>query len=226
MPISQKANKLIADAADNFQLTSKYFFTVRDYFLTTTLYENCSRPKPIENVTVGRFRQAKHTKPSGRWMIIVDKHKMTQHHGPAELTVDKHICSYFNIYLKYIYPKRTAEGDNGLFFKDDDQEFPPGTIGRRVSDFFTQAGVRKARKKDFGSKAPKKTSCTSEDTHAYPLENEESPKKHQDPAEDEIKYEGNDLISKEDSVKEWLSDDHKVLLILRVFGKQIDKVKC
>lgn len=77
--------------------------------------------------------------------------------------------------------------------------------------------------KDPGCKAPKETSCTSEDTHAWPPEDRESPKKHQeDPAEDESESEGNDLISKEDSVKEGLSDDDKVV-ILTVFREQIDK---
>lgn len=73
-PIAQKVVKLIGCAADDVQLTSNDFVTVKDYLLITTLYENGSRPGPLENATVGRFKQSEHTESTGRWMIIVNKH--------------------------------------------------------------------------------------------------------------------------------------------------------
>lgn len=141
-PIAQKAVKLIGCAADGVQLTSNEFVTVRDYLLVTTLYENGSRPGPLENTTVGRFKQAEHTESTGRWTIIVDKHKTTRHHGPAELTVDSRIYGYLKMYVEYIRPKFATEGQDTLFIKDDGHQFSPGTIGRRVTDFFSQAGIR------------------------------------------------------------------------------------
>lgn len=139
---AQSAVKFIGYAADDYQLSSKEFVTVHDYLLVTTLYQNGSRPGPLENATIGRFKQAQHIESSGRWTIIVDKHKTTRHHGPAELAVDDRLYGYLKIYVECIRPNFAAKGEDALFVKDDGFQFTAGTIGRRVGEFFSQAGVR------------------------------------------------------------------------------------
>lgn len=116
---------------------------MRDYLLVTTLYENGSRPGPLENCLISRFKQATYSALADRYTILVDEHKTTRHHGPAELTVTSRIYSYLQIYLLHIRPKFAAPGEDSLFIKDDGHGFRPGTIGKRVRRFFEQAGIRK-----------------------------------------------------------------------------------
>ena len=44
--------------------------------------------------------------------------------------------------MRYIRPHFAAKGEDALFVKDDGYQFSPGTIGRRVTDFFSQLGIR------------------------------------------------------------------------------------
>ena len=139
---AKNAIKLIGLSAENKPLTPNEFTTVRDYLLVTTLYENGSRPGPLENVLLSRFKQATYSASSDRHTILVDKHKTTRHHGPAELTVTSRLYSYLQIYALYIRPKYAATSEDALFVKDDGYAFRPGTVGRRVTEFFHQAGIR------------------------------------------------------------------------------------
>lgn len=108
----------------------------------TTLIENGSRPGPLENAKMKRFRQAVHT-DNGRWTILVDEHKTTRHHGPAELTVDDRLYGYLKIYVEYIRPAFVDSAkEEALFIKDDGKQFNKGTIGKRVSALFQRAGIR------------------------------------------------------------------------------------
>ena len=137
------AVKLIGLAAENKPLTLKEFIAVRDYLLVTTLYENGSRPGPLENCLISRFKQATYSSSADRYTILVDQHKTTRHHRPAELTVTSRIYLYLQIYVLHIRPKFAAPGEDSLFIKDDGHSFRPGTIGKRVGRFFEQAGIRK-----------------------------------------------------------------------------------
>ena len=140
---AKKAVKLIGLAADKKALTQNEFVTVRNYLTTTMLYEIGSRPGPLENALVSRFKNATYTAPSDRYTILVDKHKTTRHHGGAELTVTSRLYGYLQIYVLHIRPKFVAKGEDALFIKDDGFAFSPGTVGRTLTDFFQQAGVRK-----------------------------------------------------------------------------------
>ena len=62
---AQKAVKLIGLAADKKRLTQSEFVTVRDYLIVTMVYENGSKPGPIENALVTRFKQATYSASSG-----------------------------------------------------------------------------------------------------------------------------------------------------------------
>ena len=140
---AKEAIKLIGLAAEKKSLTMKEFITARDYLLVTTTYENGSRPGPVENCLVSRFKQATYSQTNDRYTILVDKHKMTRHHGPAELTVNSTIFSYLQIYVQHIRPRFAAAGEEALFVKEDGHGFRPGTIGKRVARFFESAGIRK-----------------------------------------------------------------------------------
>ena len=140
---AKAAVKLIGLAAENKPLTLNEFIAVRDYLLVTTLYENGSRPGPLENCLVSRFKQATYSSSADRYTILVDEHKTTRHHGPAELTVTSRIYSYLQIYLLHIRPKFAAPDEDSLFIKDDGHCFRPGTIGKRVCRFFEKAGIHK-----------------------------------------------------------------------------------
>jgi len=139
---AKNAIKLIGLVTEDKPLTASEFITVRDYLLVTTLYENGSRPGPLENALVSRFHQATYSASNDRYTILVDKHKTTRHHGPAELTVTSRLFSYLQIYAIRIRPKYAAAGEDALFVKDDGHAFNPGTIGKRVTQFFHQAGIR------------------------------------------------------------------------------------
>ena len=140
---AKKAMKLIGLAADKKALTQNKFVMVRNYLITTTLYENGSRPGLIENGLVSRFKQATYSASSARYTILVDKHKTTRHHGPAELTVTSRLYSYLQIYVLYIRPKFVGKGEDALFIKDNGFAFSPGTMSRTLTDSFYQAGIRK-----------------------------------------------------------------------------------
>ena len=55
---AKSAVKLLGLAAEKKQLTFAEFTTVCDYLVVTTMYENGSRPGPVENALVSRFLQA------------------------------------------------------------------------------------------------------------------------------------------------------------------------
>ena len=117
--LAKSAIKLIGLAAENNALTQNQFFTVRDYVLVTTMYENGSRPGPVENALVSRFKQATYSASNDRYTILVDKHKMTRHHGPAELTLASRVYGYLQIYLLHIRPRFVAKGEDAIFIKED-----------------------------------------------------------------------------------------------------------
>ena len=140
---AKEAVKLIGLAAENKTLTLKEFILVRDYLVVTTIYENSSRPGPLETCVIQRFNQATYSSAKDRYTILVDKHKTTRHHGPAELTVTSRIFPYLQIYLLHVRPHFAVAGEDALFVNQDGHAFRPGTIGKRVTRFFELAGIRK-----------------------------------------------------------------------------------
>ena len=139
---AKSAVKLLGLAAEKKQLTFAEFTTVRDYLIVTTMYENGSRPGPVENALVSRFTQATYDASKDCYTILVDKHKTTRHHGPAELTCTRCIYAYLQLYVLHVPSQFAALGEDALFVKEDSQAYRPGTIGRRVPDFFQQASIR------------------------------------------------------------------------------------
>ena len=116
--------------------------SVRDYLLVATLYENASRPGPLETAKVDRFHRAVYTELTQKWSLLVDEHKTTRHQGPAELIMDNRLYGYVKLHVEYIRPKFVAPGVEEVFVKEDGHAFRKGTIGRRVRETFQAAGVR------------------------------------------------------------------------------------
>ena len=140
--VAKEAIKILGRAAEQKIPTRNEFTLVRDYLLVTTLYENGSRPSPLENVKVNRFKQAQQAK-NGRWVMLVDEHKTSRHYGPAELVFDDRSYGYMKIFVNYIRPAYAEYDDeDAIFIKEDGKQFPKGTIGRRVKEFFIRAGIR------------------------------------------------------------------------------------
>ena len=129
------------DDAELWPLTKKEYSCVKDYLLVTALYENGSRPGPLENAKITRLEQAVYSETNKRWMLLVDEHKTTQHQGPAEIVMDERLFSYVKLYVEHLRPWFVASGEDNVFIKDDGQSFRKGTIGRRVGEVFWRAGV-------------------------------------------------------------------------------------
>lgn len=141
---AQTAIKLLGLAQEGkTTFTQSEFSAIRDYLLVTTLYENASRPGPLENCLIARFNQATYSESTACYTILVDKHKTTRHQGPAELTVTSRLYSYLQIYVLKVRPHFATQGEDALFIKVDGLAFRPGTLGKRVSQYFLQAGIRK-----------------------------------------------------------------------------------
>ena len=140
--IAKEAIKILGKAAEHHVPSRNEFTTVRDYLLVTTLFENASRPGPLENAKVKRFYQATRSS-NGRWIILVDEHKTTRHYGPAELALDDRLHGHLKIYLEYIRPAYVhSSQEEAIFIKDDGKQFAKGTIGTRVTALFKRAGIR------------------------------------------------------------------------------------
>ena len=140
--MAKTAVKLLADAINHRPLTKAEFVTVRDYLLVRAMYENASRPGPLENAKLARFKQAEYTESKWRWTIIIDAHKTTRHQGPVETTMDEGLFGYTRLYMEYVSPCFVVSGVKNIFIKDDFQPFRKGTIGRRVAEVFKRAGLR------------------------------------------------------------------------------------
>ena len=141
---TQSAIKLLGLAQEEKStFTQSEFSAIRDYLLVTTLYENASRPGPLENCLISHFNQATYSESTQCYTILVNKHKTTRHQGPAELTVTSWLYSYLQIYVLKVRPHFAAQREDALFAKVDGLAFLPGTLGKRVSQYFLQAGIRK-----------------------------------------------------------------------------------
>ena len=141
--LKQKAVKLLGKSLEHHVLSRTEFTLVRDFLLVTMLYENGSRPGPLETAKVSRFEKAIYTSSQERWTMVVDEHKTTRRYGPAELVMDNQLYGYVKIYVQNIRPAYVHNGlEDALFIKEDGKPFEPGTIGKRVAEFFKKAGVR------------------------------------------------------------------------------------
>ena len=128
---AKTAVKLLGLAQEKKPLTQKEFLAVWNYLLETTLYENASRPGPLEKAILPHVRQATYSASNNRYTILVDKDKTTWH----QLMVTSRLYLYLQIYVLFVWLEFAAPGKDALFW--------PGTIGKHVSEFFSLVGIRK-----------------------------------------------------------------------------------
>ena len=70
------AVRLIGEAWDEIRcLTKTEFVQVRDYLMVTALFENASRPGPLENCLVDRFQRPTCVKDKDWYIVVVDEQK-------------------------------------------------------------------------------------------------------------------------------------------------------
>lgn len=110
--LSKTAIKLLGEGINFRPLTKNEFTTVRDYLLVTALYENGSRPGPLENAKLDCFEQAEFVESKNHWAIVVDEHKTTHHQGPAEIVMDQRLYAYTKLYVSHLHPCFVASGEN------------------------------------------------------------------------------------------------------------------
>ena len=116
----QKAIKLLGTAITR-RLTKKEYVVVRDYLLVTLIYQNASRPGPLENALVS---------------------KTTRHEGPVEIVMDDRLHRYMQLFISHVRAFFADKSDDHIFVKEDGKAFNHGTIGRRVSEVFKREGIR------------------------------------------------------------------------------------
>ena len=85
-----------AAAAPNFQVTKTNFCLVRDYILTSLIFDNASRPGALSNMTLHEY--SKVVFKDGGYVISVKKHK-TKHKGPAHIALSTKNFKWLNTYL-------------------------------------------------------------------------------------------------------------------------------
>ena len=145
--IAKDAIKLLGKSVEHHVPTRNEFTNVRDYLLVTMMFENGSRPGPLETAKVSRFEKTTdrhgYSSATDRWSILVDEHNTTQHQGPAELTVDNRLYGYLKIFINYIRPAYIQSAAvETIFITEEGKPFPKGRIGRRVREIFQRANIR------------------------------------------------------------------------------------
>ena len=73
---------MLGQSLEHHLLSHTEFTLVRDYLLVTLLYENVSRPGPLETGKVSRFQKATYTNSERQWTMVVDEHKTTRENPP------------------------------------------------------------------------------------------------------------------------------------------------
>ena len=117
--LAKTAIKLLGEAINHRLLTKNESTCVRDYLLVTAMYENGSRPGPLEYAKNARFEQAEFTESKKRWTLNVDEHKTTRHQGSAEIVMDERLYAYIKLYVRHLRPCFIASGVDYVFIKAD-----------------------------------------------------------------------------------------------------------
>ena len=114
----------------------------RDLLLVKFSLTTRTRPGALNNATLDDYRNA--LVYQGNKIMLVAKHKRSKD-GPAMLGMDRELQELMGAYAKYIRPKLAKSGVNSLFVKNDGKEFPEGTIGKRLTEFWRKSRVRPDR---------------------------------------------------------------------------------
>ena len=96
--ISNSAIATLKQAATmpNFKVTKTNFCLVRDFILTSLIFDNASRPGALSNMTLDEYSRV--VFKDGGYVISVKKHK-TKHKGPAHIAFSAKNFKWLKTYL-------------------------------------------------------------------------------------------------------------------------------
>ena len=133
--------KLLVEAANGKSLVPAEFTKIRDLLIVKITMKTGTRPGPLENAIVKDFQTAKSDDKSK--VILVPKHKRSKD-GPAMLGLDEELQKQMQVYIEKVRPQFVQKGVDNIFIKEDGEAFNPGTIGRRLTNFFEKCGIKMA----------------------------------------------------------------------------------
>ena len=130
------------DAAQAGQhLSGNEFTAARDIILTSRSLQNGTQPGALNNATIDDVQTGRVEEVTGKLVLPIAKHKRVQA-GPAMLCMNKQLHDWLQIYLHKIRPQFALKDKSALFIKVTGDAFPEGTIGKRITAFFSKAGIR------------------------------------------------------------------------------------
>ena len=134
-----QAKKLLEEAITR-ELDISEYCIVRDYLLTSLLLQNGQRPGVLEEVLRDDFNDAEADPVTGIYNIFATQHK-TSAAGPAQHTMTKSLHRHMQIFASHV---RTIFHTNAehLFVTSTGVPFQPGTLGKRITNFWTKTSTR------------------------------------------------------------------------------------
>ena len=119
-------------------LSAQQFSEARDLLIVRLTLATGTRPGPLENMTLKQYERAKTM--DGNKIILVTKHKRSAD-GPAMVGLNVENDELMATFIDKIRSHFALEGEERVFVKQDGERFNEGTIGKRLSAFFTKSGV-------------------------------------------------------------------------------------
>jgi len=139
---AQTAIKLLGLAQEEkTTFTQSEFVAIRDYWSPPCMRTRRAQvPWKIASLHASNKQGTASPQIATPFLWTSTKQRCTR---PPELTVTSRLYSYLQIYVLKVRPHFTAQGEDAVFIKVDGLAFRPGTLGKRVSQYFLQAGIRK-----------------------------------------------------------------------------------
>ena len=122
--------------ASTVKLTESEFLVVRDFLIARLGLENGQRPGPLETARVRDFERLE--MKGDKFVMFVSRHKQSKS-GPAPLTMSANLKSNLEVYMKSVRPVFADENEEAMFVLNSGKAFPPGTIGKRITEWWRKA---------------------------------------------------------------------------------------
>ena len=118
------------------KLTAQQALSIRDFLIARIVLENGQWPGPLETARVLDFERL-HSKDDC-FIMYVTQHK-TSKAGPAPLTLSPNLKTNIEAYIMNIRALIAKEDEQALFVTANGTAFTPGTIGKRVTEWWRKA---------------------------------------------------------------------------------------
>lgn len=119
------------------EVTQKEFLAIRNFLIARLELENAQRPGPIETITVKHFLRAEDTGKDS-YLVYATKHKGSRS-GPAKLTMSTALYKSMKVYVEKVRPLFVKPKVETVFITKEGDAFKDGTIGRRVTSWWSEA---------------------------------------------------------------------------------------